>query len=81
MLLFIQLCLPHCRYVVLTVIDDGSEPECLLGHVVIDLDNFNTEVEFRGSFQLSDMVTRSSRFRYRCKWAAVTLRHLVSESQ
>lgn len=45
----------------LTVLDntdnDGDgESDCLLGHVVIDLDNLDPERGYHGSFPLSDMV-------------------------
>jgi len=44
------------RYIVLTVIDQSSPDDALLGHVVIDLDNLDVAHGYRGSFPLADMV-------------------------
>lgn len=49
------------RYIVLTVLDQASEQDSLLGHVVIELDNLDVDNGFRGNFQLSDMVRYLSR--------------------
>lgn len=59
---YVVLTVAYCyRYVVLTVLDntdsDGDgESDCLLGHVIIDLENLHPERGFHGSFPLSDMV-------------------------
>lgn len=45
----------------LTVLDntddnEDGESDCLLGHVVIDLDNLDPESGYHSSFPLTDMV-------------------------
>ncbi|XP_067930508.1 synaptotagmin-1-like [Watersipora subatra] len=57
------------RYVVFTVLDQSTETGSLLGHVVIDLDNLDTEHGYHGPFSLSDM---SSSDRLRSKWFETT---------
>lgn len=41
---------------VFTVLDESSDDDTLLGHVVLDLDNLDIENGYQGAFALSDMV-------------------------
>ena len=43
------------RYVVLVLLDE-SDSNAYLGESHIDLENFQVEIGFEGSFELSDMV-------------------------
>jgi len=52
-------CQLFCRYVVLVLLDE-SDSNAYLGECHIDLENFQVEVGFEGSFELSDMVSATS---------------------
>ncbi|CAH1784050.1 unnamed protein product [Owenia fusiformis] len=53
------------RYVILHVLDKACVGEDSLGQVIIDLDNFDHELGYRGSFQLEDLKNSD---RLRSKW-------------